>query len=320
MTKTRPTPRLATINMINFARRFRVATTGLADVLTPSQVRAFSDCELRWFYEHLLGLPDPPTAMQALDRAIRTALMANFRHKLDAKEDLRTEGVVGLFRRAWEQQQDLAVFCNDQSPESLACTGEALIRLYMQEAAPSIQPESIEQLFEGVLGSVRIRGQIDVVDVDGTIIDIVTVASLPARIDPMHRFELGTCARLVYGASGIVRSDILVASSPAQHLTRPGKPWQQTIAGWMNYFLWPRRRCVAATTCPTGTGPAAVDTRAPTGVAVSRTSAAWWNRKTAGGVTAGAWPITASATRWAFTNGALPFCSGTRMIFFPPGR
>jgi hypothetical protein len=24
----------------------------------PSQVRAFSDCELRWFYEHLLGLPD----------------------------------------------------------------------------------------------------------------------------------------------------------------------------------------------------------------------------------------------------------------------
>ena len=233
MTKTRPTPRLATINMINFARRFRVATTGLADVLTPSQVRAFSDCELRWFYEHLLGLPDPPTAMQALDRAIRTALMANFRHKLDAKEDLRTEGVVGLFRRAWEQQQDLAVFCNDQSPESLACTGEALIRLYMQAAAPSIQPESIEQPFEGVLGSVRIRGQIDVVDVDGTIIDIVTVASLPARVDPMHRFELGTCARLVYGASGIVRSDILVASSPAQHLTQT---WQALAADnrWMD--------------------------------------------------------------------------------------
>ena len=88
------------IAMINFARRFRVATTGLADVLSPSQVRAFSDCELRWFYEHLLGLPEPPIAMQALDRAIRAALMANFRHKLDSKEDLQAEGVVGLFRRA----------------------------------------------------------------------------------------------------------------------------------------------------------------------------------------------------------------------------
>jgi hypothetical protein len=219
--------------MINFARRFRVATTGLADVVSPAQVRRFSDCELRWFYQHLLALHDPPTAMQALDQAIRVALMANFRHKLDAKEDLQTEGVVGLFRRAWEQQQDVAVFCDDESPESLASTGEALIRLYMQEAAPSIQPESIAQPFEGVLGSVRIRGQIDIVDVDGTLIDILTATGPPTRIDPMHRFELGTCTRLVYGASGVVRSDILVASSPAQHITQT---WQATAADhrWMD--------------------------------------------------------------------------------------
>ena len=69
--------------MINFARRFKVATTGLADVVSPSQVRTFSDCELRWFYEHLLGLHDPPTAMQALDKAIRAALLVNFRHSLE---------------------------------------------------------------------------------------------------------------------------------------------------------------------------------------------------------------------------------------------
>jgi len=51
---------------------------------------------VRWFYEHLLGLPDPPTANLALDKAIRTALVTNFRHKLDAKQDIETEGVVGL--------------------------------------------------------------------------------------------------------------------------------------------------------------------------------------------------------------------------------
>ena len=69
--------------MINFARRFRVATTGLADVVSPAQVRRFSDCELRWFYQHLLALHDPPTAMQALDKAIRAALLVNFRHSLE---------------------------------------------------------------------------------------------------------------------------------------------------------------------------------------------------------------------------------------------
>jgi len=47
-----------------FARRSKVATRaiGFADVLTPVHVRVFSDCEMRWFYQHLLAVPDPPTA------------------------------------------------------------------------------------------------------------------------------------------------------------------------------------------------------------------------------------------------------------------
>ena len=130
----------------------------------------------------------------ASDPKNRTALMTNFRHKLDSKEDIVNEGVVGLFCSAWNEQQSSAVFCNDQLPDAMARTGEALVRLYMQQAAPSIQPASIEQPFQGVLGMVRIRGQVDIVDVDGTIIDIVIATSLPARIDTMHRFELRTCA------------------------------------------------------------------------------------------------------------------------------
>src|SRR3954471_5025423 len=31
------------------------------------QVRVFSDCEMRWFYQHLLAVPDPPTVSMALD-------------------------------------------------------------------------------------------------------------------------------------------------------------------------------------------------------------------------------------------------------------
>jgi hypothetical protein len=44
-----------------FARRLNIVTRaiGMTDVLSPSQVRTFSDCEVRWFYEHLLGLRDP---------------------------------------------------------------------------------------------------------------------------------------------------------------------------------------------------------------------------------------------------------------------
>src|SRR5882724_1856703 len=76
-----------------FARRSKVASRaiGIGDVLTPVQVRVFSDCEMRWFYQHLLAVPDPLTASMALDGAIRAALITNFRHKLECKEDLQTE-------------------------------------------------------------------------------------------------------------------------------------------------------------------------------------------------------------------------------------
>src|SRR6266478_4533401 len=102
-----------------FAPRFKVATRaiGMTDVLSPHQVRTFSDCEVRWFYEHLLGLPDPPTANLALDKAVRAALMINFRHKLDSKEDIEIEGVVGLFRSEWKKPSASAR-CNRCCPHT----------------------------------------------------------------------------------------------------------------------------------------------------------------------------------------------------------
>jgi hypothetical protein len=202
-----------------FASRSKVVTRaiGIADVLTPVQVRAFSDCEMRWFYEHLLAVPDPPTASMALDRTIRAALITNFRHKLECKEDLQTEAVVELFRRAWQKHQQAATFCDDEQPDRMGSIGEELVRIYMRRAASPIQPAAIEQrTMRGVLASVRIQAQFDILDEDGMIIAINTARIAPSRIEPMHRFELTTCYRLAYGASGVVRSDTLVTSESPQ--------------------------------------------------------------------------------------------------------
>jgi len=197
-----------------FARRSKVATRaiGLADVLTPVQVRVFSDCEMRWFYQHLLAVPDPPTASMALDGAIRAALFTNFRHKLQYKEDLQTEAVVELFRRAWQKQQ-AASFCDDEHPDRIGRIGEELVRLYIRQATPPIQPAAIEaRTMQGVLASVRIQAQFDILDEDGMIIAITAAQNAPSSIEAMHRFEMTTCYRLAHGASGVVRSDTLINS------------------------------------------------------------------------------------------------------------
>jgi len=108
-----------------FARRSKVATRaiGMADVLTPVQVRVFSDCEMRWFYQHLLAVPDPPTASMALDRAIRAALLTNFRHKLACREDLADRSRSGTVSQGMRRSRRDALHTSREAP---CCTKTAV--------------------------------------------------------------------------------------------------------------------------------------------------------------------------------------------------
>src|SRR5712692_9919826 len=134
----------------------------------------------------------------------------------------------GQVHGGWERAsrtQRSGVVRNVCRPEAIGRTGEGLVRIYMERVAPKIWPAALHQPLHGVIGAVRIRTELDLIDVDGTLIDIRI--SQRARIDPMHRFELATCARLAPGASGVVRSDILVARKTPQHLERT---WEVTEA------------------------------------------------------------------------------------------
>ena len=90
----------------------------------------------------------------------------------------------------------------------------------MHEVASQIRPAAVERPLRGVISSVRIRAQIDLMDEDGTIIDVRTTQAAAARVDPMQRFEWTTCSRLAEGSSGVIRSDILVTGSTAQLITQ----------------------------------------------------------------------------------------------------
>ena len=60
----------------------------LAEVLSPSQVRCFMDCQARWWFKHGLRYPDSPTGKIALGRAVHAALAQNFAQKIESYEDL----------------------------------------------------------------------------------------------------------------------------------------------------------------------------------------------------------------------------------------
>ncbi len=187
-----------------------------APVLSPSQVRCFFDCQARWWFKYGLHLPERKNSSLALGLAVHQALEVNFREKIETREDLETAGVVCVFRDAWMEQVPQTVFTADESQGDLRRTGERLVSKYMDEVAPTVEPAAVELDVQGEISGVAVRGRVDVLDVEGRLIDFKTASRRPSSVSPDYAFQLATYQQITPGASGEVRIDSLVKTQTVQ--------------------------------------------------------------------------------------------------------
>jgi len=173
------------------------------DVLSPSQVSSIMDCAYRWHAKKVLKLPESPTPNQILGRAVHAALAANFEQKCETKADLPVIGVLAVYREAWDVLSAETEFHDAEDPDAFGKTGEGLVSKYMEEAAPGIDPAAVEMRVEGVIAGVKVTGYIDLLDVNGCVIDIKTAKARPSSISPMHRFQVATYRYLTNLARGV---------------------------------------------------------------------------------------------------------------------
>ena len=185
------------------------APSCIPEVLSPSSLNAFSECEAKWYYRKVLQLPEERGAALGLGTAVHEALAENFRQKIETFEDLPVEGVQTIFRDAMSQQLDELVLSPEEDADELVSCGETLVRCYMDQAAPAIHPAAVELHVEGNIGGVPVHGYIDLMDTDGNIIDIKTAGKKPSGFPANHRLQVTTYVMLAAGASGIARLDTL---------------------------------------------------------------------------------------------------------------
>ena len=187
-----------------------------ANVLSPTQVKTFLDCSAKWWFRYGLRLPEPKSASLALGSAVHEAIAENFRHKIETREDLDLFGVTALFRQSWARQTGETLFQPEEDPDQLRLLGEQLVRKYLEEAAPSVDPAGVEFEVEGRIGGVPVRGFVDVMDAQGTVIDIKTACRKPSAISFDHALQLATYRALSPHASGEARLDTLVKTKTVQ--------------------------------------------------------------------------------------------------------
>jgi hypothetical protein len=193
-----------------------VHDTELASVLSPSQVRCFFDCPARWWLKYGLQLPERKNSSLALGLAVHQALEVNFREKIETRADLETTGVVCVFREAWMEQVPQTEFTSDESQGELRRLGERLVTKYMDEVAHTVEPAKVELDVQGEISGVNVRGRVDVLDVEGRLIDFKTASRRPSSVSPDYAFQLATYQQITPGASGEVRIDSLVKTQTIQ--------------------------------------------------------------------------------------------------------
>jgi len=181
--------------------------------LSPSQARSFLNCSARWAFKYYLSLPDPKSGAQLQGTAVHEAAAENFRQKLETREDLPAAGALAIFRDAWAAHRPEVDFRDDEDESELKAEGEQLTRQYLEDAAPGIQPAAVEMPVAGMIGGVRVRGYVDLLDTSGRVIDLKLKKRTPSGASFDEKFQLATYRTLAPAASGAGRVDVLVKKS-----------------------------------------------------------------------------------------------------------
>jgi RecB family exonuclease len=187
--------------------------------LSPSQVDNYLECPFRWYCKSVLKLPEPVTVSLAIGRAVHRTLIAALGDKvtdsrraasfaLTAPGDGRTwPEVITDLSHDYAQIELGHVPAEDSAdPQiqeeratenaALADKIEGMCQLWWRQGAPSIEPAELEIEVSGEIGGVPVIGIVDILDIDGRIIDLKTARAKPAGVSPRHALQLTSYALL----------------------------------------------------------------------------------------------------------------------------
>ena len=160
--------------------------------LSPSKVASFKDCALAFRYSVIDRLPEPPSAAAAKGTLVHRALELLFAEEAPAGRTL--DAALAKLDRAWAEVIELdggeyAELELDDADAFRADAVERVKRYFELEDPATVNPIGLEVRLEAALGTLKLAGIIDrlELDADGELV----VTDYKTGRAPSERFEQG---------------------------------------------------------------------------------------------------------------------------------
>lgn len=139
-----------------------------------SELKTFLKCGKMWEFRYLKGLKKPPSTALTLGSSVDAAVTVNLTQKIESGSDLSAEEVLDTFSQDFEQRKAETDW-GDDDPGAQKDMGVQLVKTHHAEAAPQIQPESVQERFTlETDAGYDLEGVMDLTEKGGVIVDVKT--------------------------------------------------------------------------------------------------------------------------------------------------
>ncbi len=152
----------------------------MSDIKIPeyhqSSITMFLKCPRQYMYRYMMGLVLAPKAALTLGKAFDKGVNANLIQKIESKQDAPLELMIDTFSDAFEKESEFTIW-DEEKPGDQKDLGIKMLGIYHKEAAPKIQPVSVQDSFRIETDQgYALGGTLDLVDDKNIIRDTKTAA------------------------------------------------------------------------------------------------------------------------------------------------
>ena len=180
-------------------------------VISVSQVSAYLACPLKYRFQYVDKIPRPwRAAGMAFGTSVHAAVEWFHKARMFGRSP-EVADVLKIFEGDWYAQNvEPLVFSERESKDSLTEKAKAMLQLYV-ESVNGVMPVAVEQ--PGEVWDVRLRGIIDLVEEDETLVDLKTAGRTLEAGGLERHLQLSTYAlaySLLHGRIPKLRLDMLL--------------------------------------------------------------------------------------------------------------